>query len=860
MDKDSKKGIQMNLVLENQDMILQFDKEAGIITSFKMKKDTLKTEFIGNKENTSYPSIHALNQWMGDVRLRIWDNKNHCWREELTSCSGDVRNVTETDGQVAVCYQTPSKAEKGISSVTLKQRWEMKEDGLHWMMTVGNPSEEALEIGEVSLAFLTNADFTGIFEDPRYKDMEHWRGIKQKLWHEQRVFQHLSIDGHSSYAFLQRPKGDYPALLFQTLDDTKIEAAYQMDKQIGYQWALTFEGPYYLALYSRGAKKCEGWKFETEQQKYGMNGNTSLILKPKEEKQFCFVFHAIYKNEDVKEYIYQEGQLDVDVQPSMAVPVEVPVQIRLRCKDRPEIIPAANNMTITEEKKEGDCYFYQLFFTEPGQKKIVVHHGKKQTVLLFYAIDHVKKLLDNHAQFIVHRQYYENPRDPFGRHHAFLPYDDSVEMLFTESEESWQVGALDEYALPVAMYTAEKNSIRPNKYEIQILEEYIEDCLYGTLQQRDTYYARRGMVYEEKTLSDFYFGGKWDKKEAESNLRSFNYPLITDIYYAMYKIGKKFNLTKVRTKEQYLEMAYHTAMTGYELGRNKFNGAPAGATIVELLKDLQKEKPEWYEKLNKKISFIADENAESSYPFGSELYVDQTPHNQYEAMMRYYEKTDRYEEMYRVTYTLRNGMQPQWFLYGNEKRGNVCCWYGTPLNSRVLYNGFEYTGDEKMLKLGFAGLFSFLTCIRSNGAAHGWYLWWPDRDGFDFRSLDTDMGMYGYLYSAKSYVIDDEIFGRCGYGCQIQSEGRTETIIPYDGLGIRFGLIPYGIEVESHLGCVEKIVLDFETKCIKIEMESLEKPDFQLQITAKEDWTVMVSDETVTAEAGKKTVIRGKSR
>ena len=87
----------------------------------------------------------------------------------------------------------------------------------------------------------------------------------------------------------------------------------------------------------------------------------------------------------------------------------------------------------------------------------------------------------------------------FGRNHAFLPYDDGVEMLFTESEESWQVGALDEYALPVAMFLAEKIPSFPIRLRSSVLEEYIDDCLYGKLQEKDTYYARRGLYYEDRT-------------------------------------------------------------------------------------------------------------------------------------------------------------------------------------------------------------------------------------------------------------------------------------------------------------------------------------------------------------------------
>ncbi|MDO5345390.1 MAG: DUF5695 domain-containing protein [Lachnospiraceae bacterium] len=837
--------------LKNEYMKLEINDDFGRMDSLTLSGDALKTEFMGNKDNISYSSIHMRNQWTGDLLLRVWDDKEKVWTKEISSASDDIRRIAATEDEIMVFYQGPSKLENGIRSVSVTEKYKVEEDRLFWSFVLKNPSDRILEVGEVSLPFIANSDFTGFFEDERYVGDERWRGYKQKWWHEDRVQQHLSIDGSSSYIFLQRPKGDYPAVLFQILNGDKIEAAYQMDKQIGCQWSCTFEGPYYLSLYSCAARKCEGWKYETEQQSYWFNGNTSLILKPGEEREFTFVIHVIHKEEELKEWIYEEGQLCVDIQPQMAVPVGVEMNLRLKCKDEPELIPVANNLEIRFVEQRGDEYYYKLVFFQPGQKKLKVRHGKGDTVLLFYGLPDVKKLLSTHARFIVEHQYYENPLDPFGRHHAFLPYDDALEMIFTESEESWQVGALDEYALPVAMYVAEFNSIHPDQMQIDILEEYIEDCLYRKLQQRDTYLVRRGMYYEERTPSDIYTGNKWDKETAESTLRSFNYPLITDIYFAMYKIADKYGMTKVRSREQYLEMAYKTAMKGYELGKNKFNGAPAGATIIPLLEALKEEKLEWFDELNRKVRLIAEENAKSVYPFGSELYVDQTAHNQYEAMMRYYGKEERLEEAYRITYTLRIGQQPEWFLYGNEKRGNVCCWYGTPLNSRVLFEGFDRTGNINMLRLGFGGLFSFLTCIRSYGAAHGWFLWWPDRTGFDFRSLDTDMGMYGYLYAAKSYLVDDPIFGRCGYGCTVKKEQNVYTILPYDGLGIRFRSVPHDLSIEVLKGNLAQIQIDEEQKVCRMVPEEDCIGKISISVTASSEWEFRLGDTVVAVNNGK---------
>ncbi len=42
----------------------------------------------------------------------------------------------------------------------------------------------------------------------------------------------------------------------------------------------------------------------------------------------------------------------MDVQPSMAAPVGIPVKLRLRCKDEPRLIPVANNMQIQAVKRK----------------------------------------------------------------------------------------------------------------------------------------------------------------------------------------------------------------------------------------------------------------------------------------------------------------------------------------------------------------------------------------------------------------------------------------------------------------------------------------------------------------------------
>ena len=92
------------IFLENEHMTAGFDPETGKLISIRMKGDPLKTEYIGNRQNISYPSIREANQWMGDVRFRIWDGNVKGWREERAADSDDNRIVSVEEDKVRVSW------------------------------------------------------------------------------------------------------------------------------------------------------------------------------------------------------------------------------------------------------------------------------------------------------------------------------------------------------------------------------------------------------------------------------------------------------------------------------------------------------------------------------------------------------------------------------------------------------------------------------------------------------------------------------------------------------------------------------------------------------------------------------------
>jgi len=794
------------LILHGEKLTAKFDAESGVLTSL-MSADGC--EFIGNANNTSYPEFLAAPQWMGDVLIRTYAGDQR-WLTQKTSLSGDIRRVAMEDDTVCIDYTGVSSHNNGLRNVALYQRFTLDGGRLIWELTVKNPTEKQIEIGELSLPFLTNNDFTGLFmkDYPAIRPSDNAEA--QRLWHTDRVMQHIHIAHHSSYVFLQRPSGAFPGLLFSPLgDDTALESSYQIDPTIGDQFSCTFEGPYYVSVYSAAARKVGRWLGHRDYQRYGLCGHRSLLLDPGMSQTLAFAFTAIDEYAAIGRTLYEDGQLEVIVAPSMTAPLGTDIRLLLRCKEEPQIMVEANGAQMISLSAEGDEYQYLLKMTTVGQKRVRVRYGSRQTLLYFFAIPETAQAVRDHAQFLIENQYYQNKDDPFGRYHAFLAYDSMYETFFLEGDESWQVAASDEFCLPPAMFLAEKNVCSPNKKEIAVLEEYIDDFLFNVLQNPETYEVKRGCYWEEERPSGQW---NWSFEKASQTSRSFNYILVADIYHSMYKIGKLYGLTTHRSPEEYLEMAARSSIMGFTRGFHTHMAGPGGFGSIWLLRDLKAENSPYYEEMYRVCAKFAADNYADPYPYGSELYTDQTAHHQIYAYMKEFGYHDKALQAITVSKALRGGWQPSWYGYGKEQRGSVCCWYGTPHNSYTLLRGYETTRDDELLSLGFGGLLGFLTCLRDGGLATGWYTWWPDRQGFDPRSMDTDLGMYALMKIFKSYVSEHPQFGLYGWCCDTEMKDGILTVIPHDGLQKRLYLAPWSIDIELEKAELKKVTYDPDTR------------------------------------------------
>jgi len=814
--------------LQSAKMRVLFDQRFGTIHSIFPLDDPFGTNFIGNEDNL--PGIDLTETcWTGDVVSSVWVLKDPRfadvnlaadsfepsgeWRREWTGCSSDVRQVFFDENTFIVQYAGKSRHAAGIQSYMLSMCYSFQEDAsLLCDIEITNTANSLLELGELGLPLTVNNFYAGLWqgEDTLKVTLEGKTPDKQKMVHEQCVTVHNFVAGHSSYSLVQRPLGDPPFLLIHPVGDTHFEAVYKVDGAFAH--LRHWDGPDVLAIHSWATRNRQNWGEDW------INGCTSLILEPGETKKFQLRFAYVSDYSEVRRELSKLGNLGIRVLPSMVIPemIEARVEI-LSQSDIVKIEGLSDGIEVVNKERVDHKTLLKLRFKGRGQKTVKLwYHDRRWTNLHFYCVEAIDQLLKARAKFIVERQFYDNPDDPFHRHHMFLPFNYRTRSTYRDADDVWEVGGSDEYGFSEPLFLAEKNVYYPSREEIAILETYVDDCLLKYIQDTATFDIQASLYWKERYLSSPW--GHWTQKRASEHWRSYNYPHVANIYHALYQIGKRYDLITHHHPLEYLRLAYLTAIKWFTTGYWKHVGLMCGSNAINILNDLKREGlEEESASLREEMEKCHQVFDEDPYPYGSELFVDQTAHEQVFFFTRFFGNEAKKNKTLQVIKALRGGDQPAWFLYGNDKRGDMACWYSESLNGYALLKGFEDTGDMQMLLKGYAGLVSVMANLLPDGMGFGWFRYSPSVFAHDPpRTLDNGIGQYGFFKAAKAYVVNDPTFGLIGYGCHVTKEDDSISVIPWDGLKKRLRFMPEGIDIELIQGELARLELDRNVSSLKL--------------------------------------------
>jgi hypothetical protein len=811
------------------EMFVQFDRRYGSVHSITRKNDPYNTNYIGNERNT--PGLDPFDsRWTGDLVTTTWqltekDWKNFRlgqndvfrvsgkWKRELTGKSADNRRIHFKDNVMTVSYESPSSNDEGIQSYALALSYRAGEgSSLLWKIEITNTSINTLEIGELGLPLMVNDDYSELYvqagEETKLSTINNVdfgkTPLRQKLIHEQKLLSHAFIAGHSSYVLVQRPLGDPPFLLVHPTMDTSFECIYTEPKPAFAAHVRDWPGPDILAIHSRATKNLRGWRSNP-----WVNGHTSLILEPGEKKSYQVRFAFIPSYEAIRDELFEAGNLGIRIVPSMVVQENTDVLVEVKSKsDVDHIDFLSDNVTVRDKKRVQDKTLMTLSFTKRGQKSLKFHYGDKRwTNLHFYCIEGIEGLLNARGQFVVDRQFYQNPEDPYHRNHCFLPFDHRIGSTFLDSDEVWEVGGSDESGFSEPLFLAEKNVHFPSKKEVETLETYVSDCLFKYIQNPETYDVRASLYWKDRYPSSGW--GDWTKERSEATFRSYNYVHPANIYHALYRIGKRYGIVTHRTPEEYLRMSFRTCQKWFTTGPWRHIGLMEGSNAINILNDIKREG--WTEEYNSLRHLMEDCEAEfirDPYPYSSELVIDQTAHEQVYFFTRYFGAKEKNIKTIQVLKALRGGNQPVWFRYGNDKRRDVCCWYNASLNGLALLQAYEDYGDQDALLKGYAGVMSVIANVLPDGMGFNFFI--CTAGIFDHqppRTFESGSGLWGFLKAAKSYVVKDPTFGEVGYGCKIESDEHRLTVYPTDGVRKRVRFAEDKLDLDATQGQINRVTL-----------------------------------------------------
>jgi len=462
---------------------------------------------------------------------------------------------------------------------------------------------------------------------------------------EHGFLKHQFVSGYGSFFFFVRASGAPPFLLVTVNLGTKLEYA-TGNRRRGAQ--------VYIHSSLTGGKETRGtWRQE----------HTSLELTPQgspgSRASYGFRFQFARSYEELRELIYQEGLFDIRVVPGMTVPENLTARVALHTKADIESIqpefPEQTKVTSLGEPLP-DYHVYEVAFRKLGENMLTINHdGSRKTYLEFFVTEPMDTLIKKRAAFIVEKQQIKDPSKWWDG--VYGPYDMKAKVTRTIEDPDIFVGRMvyvltcDDPGLCKAPYIASKNVIYPNQKEIESLEYYLENFVWGGLQRTND---ERPYPYGVYGTPEWYTNRDPERRRAYTELnldkehvwRSYDYPHVVMLYFHMYQIARMYpEMSKYLDAAGYLQRAWKTAKAFYTYPYEIFPsyyetykwGLYNELVALDLIEVLEHEgfpdqaqwlRDEWEKKTK---YFVYDD----PYPFRSEYAFDRTAFESSYALAKY---------------------------------------------------------------------------------------------------------------------------------------------------------------------------------------------------------------------------------
>ena len=743
-----------DMIIDGQEMLVKYD-DVGI-SSILSSNDSLNANVV--KSGDTWGRAQVMYRVGSGAWLNIYSGQTKI--ERVSSNKIVYRNSNEG------------------TAMNLTRSFENIDNRIEYTIQVENRLPFPITIGDFSLPFPVNSPQR--FSSP------------DKIF-EQGFIKHQYIGGDGSFLFYTLASGQPPYLVVTPNIGTKFEY---------------FEGDniYIHSHLSAGKLEKGTWRQD----------NTQIELPPKDEYgssiEYGFRIEWADSYDGVRDILYENGLFDVRVLPGMTIPQDLKAKISLHTKNSIDsIVPEYPKKTtiISLGAINKDHHIYEIDFKQLGENTLTVYYnGDKKTILEFFSTESIDTLIQKRSQFITESQQHIDSTKWYNG--LYSVWDMENKKLRgpddTDGFDHWwgYVLASDDPGLCKAPFVAAKNVYLPIDKEIESVEYYIENFVWGGLQRTDKEEPYPYGIYGVPNWKVNRDGVAGRAGIRNANLdktpvwRAYDYPHIFMLYYHMFQIAEFYpEKVKFRDAEGYLDLAYQTAkayftypyeiLPYYEIYQwGYYNELVLMPLIDDLERHGMREEAEWLRaEWEKKVKYFVYDD---KYPYRSEYPFDRTAFESTYALSKYgvlndmkpdenlwYDVTrekwyshpkvsrkDSREFMERQHYAglaVRGWVEPSYYHYGSDFSLSYMARMG---GWSILDYGLNFSDVPwDWLQLGYASYLSSFALINTGTAETNYGYWFPGKE---------NDGAAGWAFNNKKY---GEIW--------LQSRDNVRGAWSYDG-------------------------------------------------------------------------------
>src|SRR5688572_1607336 len=451
---------------------------------------------------------------LGDVTMRLRTAGATAWTDYDTATARKPVVAQAAAGDVlASADLTPTLAAGVPLQVTRK--WRLVNGRIVLSFDLANKGAAPVEIGALGIPVVFNNIITG-------------RNLEQA--HEICSFFDPYIGLDAGYVQVTRLSGKGPSLVVVPHGRTPFEGWNPMTDRT--PRTQTSEGVFEWLAHTKAFAENE-WKGVDP-----WNAPTSTTLKPGETRTYGVELLLSPSIREIEATLKKTGRPVAVGIPGYVAPMDEDMRLFIdsrRAVKTVEVSPAGALTVTPGARTRGGWQQYTLRGKAWGRARVTAtfDDGTKQAIS-YYVIKPAAEVVSDLGRFLLTKQWYENPNDPFKRSPSVMSYDRAKDRIVDQDARVWIAGLSDEGGAGSWLAAAMKLYGQPVKEEVQKYQRFMDNVVWGGIQYSDgprKYGVRKSMFfYAPKEFPEFEYDPtlnwttwtSWDRAGAEPTNRAYN--------------------------------------------------------------------------------------------------------------------------------------------------------------------------------------------------------------------------------------------------------------------------------------------------------------------------------------------------